>query len=183
MRWTRPCRGWAPWTRPCPSARRWKRCSLRARGSCPRCARCSRTETGMTPVASAAVALGGLTVGAVLVWRQVWGWRGLRAVRRRFPARIDRYQHAGRPRIRAALLADPEIAAAVAAHVGATGETVDAAWARVRVYVDEIVPSFDLLAYYRLRHAAARVPPPLPPKVAARAAPPAPPQPTPHRAA
>src|SRR5882724_1896279 len=44
MRWTRPCRGWAPWTRPCPSARRWKRCSPRARGSCPRCARCSRTE-------------------------------------------------------------------------------------------------------------------------------------------
>src|SRR5712691_4400249 len=157
MRWTRPCRGWVRWTRPCPSARRWKRSSLRARGSCPRCARCSRTETGMTPAALTAVALGGLAVGAVLVWRRVWGWRGLRAVRRRFPARIDRYKHAGRPRIRAALLADPEVAAAVAAHVGATGETVDATWARVRVYVDEIVPSFNLLAYYRLGYGLARL--------------------------
>jgi glycerol-3-phosphate O-acyltransferase len=111
----------------------------------------------MTPAVLTAVALGGLTVGAVLVWRQVWGWRGLRAVRRRFPARIDRYQHAGRPRIRAALLADPEVAAAVAAHVGATGETVDATWARVRVYLDEIVPSFNLLAYHRLGYGVARL--------------------------
>ncbi len=79
----------------------------------------------MTPAALTAVALGSLAVGAVLVWRRVWGWRGLRAVRRRFPARIDRYKHAGRPRIRAALLADPEVAAAVAAHVDATG-----AWTR-----------------------------------------------------
>src|SRR5258707_10253795 len=137
MRWTRPCRGWAPWTRPCPSARRWKRCSLRARGSCPRCARCSRTETGMTPVASAAVALGGLTVGAVLVWRQVWGWRGLRAVRRRFPARIDRYQHAGPPRIPAPLLRDPRNPAPGGAPLGAARATVAAARARVPGYGDE----------------------------------------------
>ena len=41
-------------------------------------------------------------MGAVLVWRKAWSWRGLRAVRRRFPARIDRYAHAGRARIRAA---------------------------------------------------------------------------------
>jgi len=111
----------------------------------------------MTPAALTAVALGSLAGGAVLVWRRVWGWRGLRAVRRRFPARIDRYKHAGRPRIRAALLADPEVAAAVAAHVDATGETVDATWARVRVYVDEIVPSFNLIAYYRLGYGVARL--------------------------
>ena len=73
----------------------------------------------MSPAALTAVALGGLALGVVLVWRKAWGWRGLLAVRRRFPARIDRYNHAGRTRIRATLLADPEVAAAVAAHVGA----------------------------------------------------------------
>ena len=49
------------------------------------------------------------------------------------------------------------MAAAVAAHVGATGETVDATWSRVRAYVDEIVPSFNLLAYYRLGYGVARL--------------------------
>ena len=111
----------------------------------------------MTPAALTAVALGGLAVGALLVWRKAWSWRGLRAVRRRFPARIDRYKHAGRARIRATLLADPEVGAAVAAHVGATGETVEAAWSRVQAYVDEIVPSFNLLAYYRLGYGVARL--------------------------
>lgn len=81
----------------------------------------------------------------------------MRAIRRRFPARIDRYKHVGKARIRSALLGDPEVAAAVAAHVRATGETVDAAWAQVRLYVDEIVPSFNLLAYYRLGYGLARL--------------------------
>src|SRR5258708_38611671 len=103
----------------------------------------------MSPAALAALALGGLAVGAALVWRKAWGWRGLRAVRRRFPPRIDRYAHAGRARIRAALLGDPQVAAAVAAHVGATGETVDATRARGQAVVAEIVPSFNLLPYYR----------------------------------
>ena len=111
----------------------------------------------MTPAAMTAVALGLLAVGAVLAWRQAWGWRGLMAVHRRFPARVDRYKHAGKPRIRAALLADPAVAAAVEAHAAATGETRDATWARVRVYVDEIVPSFNLLAYYRLGYGLARL--------------------------
>jgi glycerol-3-phosphate O-acyltransferase len=92
-----------------------------------------------------------------LTWRQAWSWRGMRAIRRRFPARIDRYKHVGKARIRSALLGDPEVAAAVAAHVRATGETVDAAWAQVRLYVDEIVPSFNLLAYYRLGYGLARL--------------------------
>ncbi len=111
----------------------------------------------MTPAAITAVALGGLALGAVLVWRQAWGWRGMLAVRRRYPARIDRYKHAGRARIRADLLADPEVAAAVEAHTASTGEAADAAWAKVRTYVDEIVPSFNLLAYYRLGYGVARL--------------------------
>lgn len=111
----------------------------------------------MTPAAMTAIALGGLAIGVVLVWRQAWGRRGLLAVRRRFPARIERYKHAGKPRIRAALLADPEIAAAVSAHAQVTGDSVETAWTKVRAYVDEIVPSFNLLAYYRLGYGVARL--------------------------
>jgi len=92
-----------------------------------------------------------------LGWRQTWSRRRLRAVRRQFPARIDRYHHAGKARIRAALLADPEVAEAVAAHVAATGETSDTAWIRVKAYLDEIIPSFNLLAYYRLGYGVARL--------------------------
>jgi glycerol-3-phosphate O-acyltransferase len=111
----------------------------------------------MTPAAITTIALGGLAIAVLLVWRQAWGWRGLLAVRRRFPARIERYKHAGKPRIRAALLADAEIAAAVSAHARETGDSVETAWTKVRAYVDEIVPSFNLLAYYRLGYGVARV--------------------------
>jgi len=45
----------------------------------------------------------------------------------------------------------------VAAHVAATGETPEAAWQRVTTYLDEIIPSFNLLAYYRLGYGVARV--------------------------
>ena len=111
----------------------------------------------MSPAAVAALVLGGLAVGVALAWRQRWGWRGLLAVRRQFPARIDRYHHVGKARIRAALLADPEVAEAVAAHVTATGETNEAIWLRVKTYLDEIIPSFNLLAYYRLGYGVARL--------------------------
>jgi glycerol-3-phosphate O-acyltransferase len=94
---------------------------------------------------------------AALIVRQAWGWRGLLAVHRQFPARIERFKHAGKPRIRAALLADPEVAAAVAAHAAQTGESTEGAWSRVHLYLDEIVPSFNLLAYYRLGYGLARV--------------------------
>jgi len=45
----------------------------------------------------------------------------------------------------------------VGAHVSATGESVEATWGRVEEYVDEIVPSFNLLAYYRLGYGVARI--------------------------
>jgi glycerol-3-phosphate O-acyltransferase len=84
------------------------------------------------------------------------GFRSLRELRRAFPARIDRYKRASRSRVRATLLADPEIAAAVRAHAAATGETEEASWRRVHDYLDEIVPSFSLFVYYRLGYGLAR---------------------------
>jgi glycerol-3-phosphate O-acyltransferase len=90
-------------------------------------------------------------------WLSRWQWRSLRKVRREFRARIDRFKRTGKGPVRAALLADPEVAAAVSRHARETGQSEEAAWARVRSYVEEIVPDFNLLSYYRLGYGVARV--------------------------
>jgi glycerol-3-phosphate O-acyltransferase len=58
--------------------------------------------------------------------------------------------------VRRELASDPRVAEAAAAHAAATGESLEAARQRVREYVREIVPSFSLVAYYRIGYAAAR---------------------------
>jgi glycerol-3-phosphate O-acyltransferase len=90
-------------------------------------------------------------------WLSRRRWRSMRSIRREFRARIDRFKHRSKSHVRAALLADPEVAAAVARHVQETDEDETAAWARVRGYVEEIVPSFNLISYYRLGYGVARV--------------------------
>jgi glycerol-3-phosphate O-acyltransferase len=47
------------------------------------------------------------------------------------------------------LLANSAVARAVAAHGAAHGLSADKVWSRVEGYIDEIVPSFNILAYYR----------------------------------
>jgi glycerol-3-phosphate O-acyltransferase len=90
-------------------------------------------------------------------WLSRWQWRSLRSIRRDFRARIDRFKRTGKSHVRAALLADPEVAAAAVRHAQETGESEAAAWARVQTYVEEIVPDFNLLSYYRLGYGIARV--------------------------
>jgi len=94
-------------------------------------------------------------------WLSRRRWRSMRSIRREFRARIDRFKHRSRGHVRAALLADPEVAAAVARHVEEVGEDEAAAWARVRTYVEEIVPNFNLISYYRLGYGVARILTPL----------------------
>jgi glycerol-3-phosphate O-acyltransferase len=84
-------------------------------------------------------------------------WHSLRSVRREFRSRIDRYKRTAKSRIRSELLADPEIQAAIDSHVLETGESRARALDRVRAYVEEIVPSFNLLSYYRFGYAVARL--------------------------
>ena len=82
-----------------------------------------------------------------------------RAARRsvlRFHARLDRFKLTKKRTIVAALLADEAIAQAVAAHAGEHGTTAEEGWARVRRYLDEIIPFFNVLAYYRLGYALSR---------------------------
>jgi len=83
-------------------------------------------------------------------------FRALRELRRRFRPRIDRFRRRSAVGVRAELIDDPQVREAVRAHVSSTGESEAQAWARVSAYAHEIVPSFSLVAYYRLGYLVAR---------------------------
>ena len=68
----------------------------------------------------------------------------------RYRARVDRFKLTGRPYVRERLLADPEIADAVREHARETGATEADAWRLVDAYVREIVPFFNIIAYYEI---------------------------------
>ncbi|MGE5101706.1 MAG: 1-acyl-sn-glycerol-3-phosphate acyltransferase [Deltaproteobacteria bacterium] len=81
------------------------------------------------------------------------GWYARRAGRRallRFRARVDRFKLASRKAVRERLLDDPVIADAVRAHAATTNESAASAWKRVDEYVHEIVPFFNVVAYYQI---------------------------------
>jgi glycerol-3-phosphate O-acyltransferase len=86
-----------------------------------------------------------------------FGPGAVREVRREFRSRIDRHKLTRPDVIRRELESDPEVAQAVAEHVRSTGETEARARARVREYTHEIVPAFDLVSYYRVGYAVARL--------------------------
>ncbi|HVF39710.1 MAG TPA: 1-acyl-sn-glycerol-3-phosphate acyltransferase [Gemmatimonadaceae bacterium] len=79
----------------------------------------------------------------------------LRSVRKR-GARLDRFKLTGKSRIRATLLEDRAIAAAVSRHARDNQLDESAVWKRVDDYIDEIVPFFNILAYYRLGYFVSR---------------------------
>ncbi len=73
-----------------------------------------------------------------------------------FRARVARYQ-LQQPRFtKRALRADPLIAAAVRAHAAEHGMTEDAVRRRVDRYLDEIVPHFNILTYYKFGYNVAK---------------------------
>lgn len=96
----------------------------------------------------------GLAALALYVLRATLRRMGRRALLR-FRARVDRYKFAEKQQIIDELLRDPAIAAAVAQHAAEGRDTTDATWARVRRYLDEIVPQFNVLAYYRFGYGIA----------------------------
>jgi glycerol-3-phosphate O-acyltransferase len=78
----------------------------------------------------------------------------LRAVHRA-GARVDRYKLARRSFVREQLIGDAVIRDAVARHAADQGTSEDDAWCVVDRYVDEIVPFFNIIAYYHLGYRAA----------------------------
>ena len=94
-----------------------------------------------------------VVIGAVVVigGRVLVGRFATRAGRRslaRARTRVTRFSLARRPRVKRELFADPLIAAAVRAHAAEQGIAEAEAWARAERYIEEIVPGFNVLAYY-----------------------------------
>jgi len=78
----------------------------------------------------------------------------LRAVHRA-GARVDRYKLARRSFVREQLIGDSVVRDAVTRHAAEQGITEARAWRVVDRYVDEIVPFFNIIAYYHLGYRAA----------------------------
>lgn len=79
----------------------------------------------------------------------------VRSVHRR-GARVDRFKLTRKAYVAATLLADPAIADAVRAHSAEHGMPERDVWRRVEGYIDEIVPFFNILAYYRFGYVVSR---------------------------
>lgn len=95
-----------------------------------------------------------LVVGAALARR--FANRSAARALLRHRARVDRFKLASRQHVRAELLADPVIAASVREHAVEMGVTEAAARARVHEYVEEIVPFFNVIAYFQIGYRVSR---------------------------
>jgi glycerol-3-phosphate O-acyltransferase len=74
----------------------------------------------------------------------------------RFRTRVDRFKLTGKkPYVTAALLDDEHVAEAVRQHAAEHGLPESQAWRRVESYVDEIVPFFNIIVYYKIGYRAA----------------------------
>jgi glycerol-3-phosphate O-acyltransferase len=94
-------------------------------------------------------------IGALWLARRWADRAAVRAVRR-FGARVNRFKLTRKAYIRDTLLANDRIAAAVEQYAREEGVPVADAWRRVARYIDEIVPFFNILAYYKFGYAASR---------------------------
>jgi glycerol-3-phosphate O-acyltransferase len=102
------------------------------------------------------IAIAAVALAVALVVRYRATGMALRAVRKS-GTRIDRFKLTKKPFIRETLLADEEIARAVKEHAAENSVDEAAAWKRVDGYIDEIVPFFNILTYYRIGLVVSRV--------------------------
>jgi glycerol-3-phosphate O-acyltransferase len=74
----------------------------------------------------------------------------------RHRARLDRFKFASRTHVRAQLLCDPVVADAVAEHARTEHISEAAVWKRVDEYISEIVPFFNVIAYFQIGYRLSR---------------------------
>jgi glycerol-3-phosphate O-acyltransferase len=103
------------------------------------------------------VALGFSLVGLVAIWA-VRRWADRASVRavHRFGAHVNRFKLTRKQYIRDTLLANHAIASAVDEYANEHNVPPAEAWSRADRYIDEIVPFFNILAYYKFGYAASR---------------------------
>ena len=75
----------------------------------------------------------------------------------RFRSRIDRYKLARRRFVRERLIDDPDIKTAVRDHAREHGVSEADAWKKVHGYITEIVPFFNIVAYYQVGYRLAKL--------------------------
>jgi len=75
----------------------------------------------------------------------------------RHRARIDRFKLTQKRFVIDQVLADPAVHEAVREHAREHAQSEELTWQRVRGYLDEIVPFFNVLAYYRFGYNLSRV--------------------------
>jgi glycerol-3-phosphate O-acyltransferase len=113
----------------------------------------------------ALLVLAGFLIGSLTLWsirrtRNAIRRRANRAVLRavrRFQVHIDRYKLVRKQVIRETLLEDPTVLRAMRVHGQRHGVSELETRVRVEQYVDEIVPYFNILSYYKLGYNVARV--------------------------
>ena len=92
---------------------------------------------------------------ARLLWKRAANRMATRALHR-FGARVHRFKLTAKSEIAASLMADPVIAEAVETHSRENGIAPADVWRRVGTYIDEMVPFFSILAYYRIGYNVSR---------------------------
>ncbi|MFI5235710.1 MAG: 1-acyl-sn-glycerol-3-phosphate acyltransferase [Gemmatimonadales bacterium] len=112
-----------------------------------------------------AAAFAVLLAGSAIFWLirstreaiRTWFERSARATVLRFRSRLDRYKLVSRLRVKDALLHDPLVQAAIVRHAEASGLPRAQVQRRVERYIDEIVPFFNVLSYYRFGYNLSRL--------------------------
>jgi glycerol-3-phosphate O-acyltransferase len=108
----------------------------------------------------AALLAAGTTLWAVRRTRRAirqWFRRAVLRAVRRFELRLERYKLVDRRTIRDALMLDRLVHDAMREHCASTGMTESNVRAQVERYIDEIVPFFNVLSYYKLGYNLSRV--------------------------
>ena len=96
-----------------------------------------------------ALGLGATALVAALVIRRRATGIALRALHRS-RSRVDRFKLTKKASIRETLLADDAVVAAVKEHAAEFSMDESTVWRRVDAYIDEMVPFFNILTYYKI---------------------------------
>ena len=118
----------------------------------------------MSELPGALLLLTGLALLAAIVWLVVqtraamgqWYDRASQRTLERFRARIEPFKFARRHMVQTALLQDPEVISAIERHASARGVSPEETRREVVSYIREMVPSFNVLSYYRFGYGLSR---------------------------
>jgi glycerol-3-phosphate O-acyltransferase len=119
----------------------------------------------VSPLDWSLLGLAALLTAALTLWlirrtgeaMRAWFRRAVLRAVHRFRVRLDRYKLVRRSVIRDELLLDDAVHAAIRAHCREHELPEPEARARVEAYINEIVPFFNVLSYYKLGYNLARV--------------------------